>query len=152
GHPPVFLNVSGFALNSIPDGTDVLAFGTLVKSPASSQIYFIDGLAKKIPLNSFAVSSELGITRWQEVSEATLRAYSTAQKPLTSNLVCGATTYVGGSGVLTAVSNANGLPTTALDARTCQALPRTAGVASQFFVKSSGSPELYLVDKGAVRH
>lgn len=149
---PLFLTVSAAKLAQIPDGASLLAPGSLVKSPSSSQIYFIDGANKKIPLSSFDVSDEIGVTTWREVPDTTLKSYTVADKPLTTNLVCGDASYVGGGGTLTRVADTKGLPTTTLDPNSCNALPRTSGIAPAFFLKSADSPQLFAVEGGKLRY
>jgi hypothetical protein len=135
-------------------GFPLLAAATLVKSASDPQIYMIDGTGSKIPVSSFDTASDLGINGWTQESDADLSHYATAAAPLTITLTCGSTSYVGGSGMLTAIADpaVSGLATTNVSPITCNALRKSGSTIDRgLFVKGQGSAALYYVTGGAKR-
>ena len=124
--PLVMVPVSQAAIDTIPTGADVLGVGRLVKSASASTVYLVDGASAKVPITTFAVPAELGVSGYSVVSDVSLDVYATAGEPLSLLVSCGAVTYAAGGGSLWPLSastaSAVGVPVTALDAATCAVL------------------------------
>jgi hypothetical protein len=150
---PFYVPMSATALNRITTGKEALGPTLLVKSPSSPAVFFVDGLAAKIPVDSFAVPAEFGRTGYVTVSQGALDGYPTAPGPLRSNLTCAGATYLGGGGALWNVKSTNGLPTTPVDSLSCATLPRTGPAAQdEFFVKTAADSASYFVSNGTKRY
>jgi hypothetical protein len=151
-----FAYVSDALVNALAVGPPVIPPGSLVKSSDAPQLYLVDGATGLVPLSDFAISGALGIAGWSAVAPADLAPYQTATRGLTSAVSCGSERLVGtGSGVVSVSTDAfdsSGTPTTVLDSSTCTALRRQGSVRSPaFFLRSTGSPVLYLMDRGLRR-
>lgn len=151
---PFIYTVPTSQFNSYPVGFPLLGAATLVKSASGPQIYMIDGTQSKIPVVSFDTASDLGINGWTQASDADLGHYATAAAPLTITLTCGSTSYVGGSGALTAIADpaVSGLATTNVSQTTCNALRKSGStIENGLFVKGQSSAALYYVTGGKKR-
>jgi endoglucanase len=85
-----------------PPATPVLASGSLVKSASASAVFFVDG-SRKLPLTSFDVAAQFGVSGYSVVSDAALAAYPTASSPLSVFVTCGSVTGVVSGGRLVPV-------------------------------------------------
>lgn len=152
---PVLVTLTRGVFDSIPTGLRALGPGTLVKSPADPQIFMIDGTASKIPVSSFDITSEAGVNGWSVVSDAgVLASYATRPTPLTNVVNCGSSYYFGAQGGLWTMNSANGygMASTALDAKTCAALPKSSvATGPAFLLKTSDDSTVYVLDGGRRR-
>lgn len=143
-------------LSSRPTGSDVLPAGSLVKTASSPRVFFSDGQGGLVPVVSFGQISAMGLpTTFTTVPDSVVAASTVASAPLTAVVRCGSRSYVAGSQTLTPVAAelVAGLTVTVLPEPTCAALPRAAsGLDTALFVKTAGSPAVWLVDStGAKR-
>jgi hypothetical protein len=149
---PTIVTLSQATFNAIPSGRPLLGPATLVKSPTSPQIYMIDGLGRKVPVGSFAISSELGVNGYSVVSNADLLgSYVSTPDQLKLAVQCGSQYYLGAQGQLWKLNSANGfgLATTTLDPITCAALPQSSvATGAAFFVKAPDDPMVYVLASG----
>jgi len=118
---PAVLTLSDYYMNGLADGQVVLSPGGLVKTANNATVYMIDGLDRKIPLNSFNPSSELGFNNLRVVSDAAINSYTTAGYLLSATVSCGAQqgVAIGGTVYRLSVPNAN---YTALSSISCSLL------------------------------
>lgn len=152
---PTIVTMTQASLDTIRTGSRILGPGTLVKSPTAAQIYMIDGTAKKIPISSFDITSEMGVNGYSVIADsALLGSYATTGSPLTNVVACGSTYYFGAQGGLWKMSspNGNGVPSTPLDPVTCSALPVASAAATPaFLIKTSSDATVYVLDNGSRR-
>ncbi|CAN5280198.1 hypothetical protein BH09ACT5_BH09ACT5_14310 [soil metagenome] len=154
GTVPVWLTVSDAVLGRIPDGADILAPGTLVKSPNAAEVAFVDG-SRRIPIDLFETAYEFGASGYTVVPDATLAAYPSTGALLTVVVTCGADYYIAGGGTITriATNSSSGLPVTALDPTTCAVLTKSPNtVSGPLFVRSNTSGAIYYVTGGKKQH
>ncbi|MDB5180428.1 MAG: hemagglutinin-like protein [Candidatus Saccharibacteria bacterium] len=96
---PTILTLPDYYANTIADGPFALGPGSLVKTANDATVYVIDGLNKKIPLNSFSPSQELGFTSLRVVPDNALTSYTTTNYLLTSTITCGSNQGVAIGGI-----------------------------------------------------
>ncbi|MFD3443681.1 S1 family peptidase [Microbacteriaceae bacterium 4G12] len=151
GAVPPFVSLSGGSLGAIPTGRELLGPGTLVKTAASPVVYLVDGLDRRVPIDSFALAAEFGATGYSTVPDAVLRSYVAASGSLSLAVTCRSSHYVAGGGSLWTLSarSSFGLRTTALRDSTCAAL-RTSpqAVAGALFVRNPETGAVYNVTDG----
>ena len=154
GSVPALVQVSATTESTVPRGNPLLSPATLVKSAADPRVYLVDGLDRRIPVSTFAVPSEFGITGWSTVPDNVLSGYAPTQGTVSSVWACGGQQYFGASGILYPIreDSATGLPVTTVSASTCAARSRSSEPAlARVFVISSDSPTVYLVQGGQAR-
>ncbi|HMI09804.1 MAG TPA: hypothetical protein VK497_05420 [Candidatus Saccharimonadales bacterium] len=86
---PTILNLSDYYINSVTEGATVLSPGGLVKTQNDATVYMVNGLNKKIPMNSFNPSTELGSTTLNIVSDGVMSKYATEADVLRPTVKCG---------------------------------------------------------------
>lgn len=96
---PIVLTLSDYYIDGLTDGQIVLSPGGLVKTATDATVYMIDGLDKKVPLNSFNPSNELGFNGLRTVSDSAINAYTTTSYLLAATVSCGAQQGVAINGV-----------------------------------------------------
>jgi hypothetical protein len=84
----------------LPAGPVQVSPGTLVKSPDSGTVYLVTTLDQKVTLNSFAVTTELGISGHTTLARTHVDAYALAPGTVRTAVTCGSQTYLGLSGTL----------------------------------------------------
>jgi len=130
--------LSDQVVSALPTGQIVLGAGRMVRSPSDATVYLVNGLVEKIPLTSFDISSSIGATQLDFVSDAVLTGYPKASATLGYGVTCGSTSYVGASGTLRAV-DATTKPLypvvyTSLDSFTCATL--SVGAPATSFIRT----------------
>jgi hypothetical protein len=137
----------------LPVGPAQLGPGSMVVSPASRTVFFVNGLRELIPVPSFAATAELGSTRLVRVTAADTAAYTQRSARLTTAIDCGGTRYLGLGGlryeVGAAVAGHYPLTYTAVDALACEALPEADMELTRFLRASTG--KIYFVENGVKR-
>lgn len=104
---PTILTVPDYYLNDLSSGQTVVGPGSLVKSASNPNVYLIDGLHDKIPLNSFDGANELGYKSLSIVSDASLAAYTTKSTPLGAAVICNSLKKLAVNGTLYPFDDAN---------------------------------------------
>jgi hypothetical protein len=146
-NPLIFIPSTPTVLASIPEQTQSLTTATLVKSASNPAVYLIDA-TKKIPIPSFALAAEYGITGYSTVSDSALSNQATAPM-LTVAAVCGTDHYMAGGGSIWKVPATSGLTETTLDPATCAALttaPQT--VTGAIFLRNPATGAIYAIAGG----
>jgi hypothetical protein len=151
--PLVLVPISQAVADTIPTGADVLGVAKLVKGASSPTVYFVDGTAQKVAIDSFALAAEFGVSGYSVVSDVSLAAYPAASAPLTLAVSCGGSSFVAGGGrlwpVSAGVASAAGLPVTSLQASTCAVLPKSAqAVSGALFYRVSSTGWIYSISGG----
>lgn len=101
------LTIPDYIVNSIPDGPLVLNQGSLVKSPTSATVYYVDGPNKLFPITSFTVAADAGIPLdVKTMPEGTINTYNISAQTLKMLLQCGGNKYISIGGKLQRVSSA----------------------------------------------
>jgi hypothetical protein len=139
--PLVLVPISQASADTIPTGADVLTVTSLVKTASAVTVYFVDGTSSLIPITSFALAAEFGVSGYSVVDNSTLSVYTPVSAPLSLAVSCGGVSYVAGAGQLWPVASTGGLTVTSLASSTCAALPisRTSDTGALFYrVASSG--------------
>jgi len=151
-NPLVLIPATVATLASIPTATIVLPVATLVKgSPAS--VFLIDGASTRIPIPSFALAAQFGITGYTTVSDTALSGYASSAGQLTIAVTCNGVAHIAGEGKIWSVPPTHGLPTTPLDPATCAALTTSTEVttgAVLMLQRSTGA--IYLIAGGTKTH
>ena len=126
---PRILEIDQRLADLIARGPLQLGPGSLVVSPRSATVYFVNGPAELVPVGSFAVTGELGATRLVRVADADIAAYTVRPGAIMHRgRLRGATKYLGLGGKLYTVGSdvaahyAAGY--TSVDLTTCAALPK----------------------------
>ena len=151
GTVPSFVSLSRTSLNGIPTGRELLGPGTLVKTASSPVVFLVDGLDRKVPIDSFATAAEFGATGYSTVPASVLGAYRAAPAVLSLAATCRSNHYLAGGGSLWALEarSSFGLRTTALEDRTCGALSTSPqSVANALFVRNTRTGAVYQVADG----
>jgi hypothetical protein len=137
----------------LPKGQPILPPGSLVKSSDNPRVYLVDGLDKRLPLQSFDQATAAGISGYQTVAPEVLAlGYPTVGVPVGYGLACGATNYVAAGGALHLVRpellNSYPIAFTPYAASTCAAL-RVGAPADRFIRVPTGA--IYMLDAGTKR-
>jgi uncharacterized protein with LGFP repeats len=150
---PTIRTVSGPLLALVPTGAPYTPPGTLARTASSASVFLLDGAAGKIPVSTFSVTAELGISRLTVVPDADLGGRTDSGAALRTIVDCGSQRLIGLGGrawpIATADRGAFPSATTALDAETCAALTRSDRPASRFLRTPDGT--IYWVDGGTKR-
>ncbi len=149
---PTILTVPDSAIAASTVGLVALTAGTLVRSPGNATIYVINGLTDKIPVSSFDMTNEAGITGYSFFSDGLINAYPSTPTNLGFGYTCGTTSYVAAAGSIHPISAAD-LPRypidfIALDTYTC-ALMKIGAAATHFIRTADGS--IYLLDTNGTK-
>lgn len=91
-------------INSISDGAQAIAPGSLIKSPYSSTVYIVSGLFQKSALPDFAISNDLGLKTLTTIHTPDLAAY-TSTSSAKSFVMCNGKKYIGNEGKLYEVTS-----------------------------------------------
>jgi hypothetical protein len=126
-------------MSILPAGPAALRVGSLVRTANSGRIFLIDGLSKKIALDSFDPATEAGLSGFSYVTDAQLNAYADqGAARLGYIVVCGAQTFVSGGGQLHALDTTTAglypLPRVVLDSLTCNTM--AVGKAATTFIRT----------------
>lgn len=155
GSMPNLIVLGATALATLSDGLDIVAAASYVKVPSAMTVYLVDGASKLIPVSSAGLGADFSAGGVLTVSPATLASFTITSSNLTSAVTCSGATYVAGGGQLWRVASnkSSGLPTTALDARTCAGLATSPQVVSgALFLRSPNTGAIYYVANGAKSH
>jgi hypothetical protein len=140
-------------IDLLPAGPAQLGPGSLVHSPRSGAVYFVNNLAELIPVGSFNTTNELGATRLVAVADADIDAYTIRPDGLSNAIACGANQSLGLGGQLHAASAtvaAQYPPAyTTVDPLACASL-RTSTVALDRFLRAD-SGAIYYMENGLKR-
>lgn len=149
GSMPVLVPMGEEVLATIPSAAPAaLPSARLVKSASSPAVALVDG-TRRIPIDSFEIAAEFGVTGYSVVGDEILRAYPPSTSSLTLTVTCGSERFVAGGGRIWPVTSDPGLPTTALSSATCQALTRSgSSVGGRLFLRSPTSGAIYSITGG----
>jgi hypothetical protein len=153
GNPPISVITAGGA-GQLPAGPTQVAPGTLIVAPSGGTVFLADGLDSRVAVGSFAVTDELGATRMIWLTSDELPRYALRPGLVTTAVTCGAQSYLGLSGTLhplpAGMNAAYGITSsTALEAGTCAALPRSTQAVDRFLRTPDGT--IYLMEAGLKR-
>lgn len=151
---PVISTLSDETISLLNNGTQVLGPAMLVKYASNATVYVVDGLGVKIPLSSFLVSSDLGLTgSVRTISDATLNFYLTAPTALTTKIICGGNNYIATKGLAYEIESGMnthyGFTYKVLDTATCAAVQKSSKKMNRFLLGPDGT--IYYVENGQKR-
>jgi GH25 family lysozyme M1 (1,4-beta-N-acetylmuramidase) len=151
-------SLTAAVLDALPKAAALQPLPSQVVTNSSPTVYVVDGADNLIPIEDFAVSSQLGINGYTRVDDSALTLYTRSTTSLTPVVTCGSIKYLGRSSTivpLPANASTAQLPTTQLAPSTCAALgipvAGTATLSQQVFVKTSASAMVYLLQGGTKR-
>lgn len=117
--------------------------GTLVRTAAGATVYLLDGEDRVVPVSSFNLTNELGLTRFTVVPDTDVTGRTQTSDVLRSIVRCGSQSSIGLGGVLRPIPaeyrSAFPAAETVLQAATCAALPRTAEPVGRFLRVANGT-------------
>ncbi|MCT9002787.1 hypothetical protein [Microbacterium memoriense] len=154
GKSPRVLKVTAGTLARFTVGPALLSVtpGQLVRAAGDSRVWLpVDG-GKLLYVPSFGVTDDLGLSSAvAEVSSSALSSWAQAGT-LSPVVSCGGTVYLAASGVLYALSDASGTPTSPIGKTVCDRLTGSTDAAGTAFLQVPGRSEVYLLQAGTVRH
>lgn len=125
---------------------------TMVVTNAGPDVYLPQSDGRLLRVPAWAVTNDLGLGQSaRRVPHSALSRYSKPAE-LTRFVSCGDVVAYGSGGTLYRVKDAGGFAVTTLDEGTCAKLRVSSSAASELFVKSSDSPDVYHATKGELRH
>ena len=149
---PTILTVPAAAIAAAAIGPVALTAGSLAYSPDSATVYLINGLANKIPVSSFDMTGQAGISTLAQFPTAQLQAYPTTPTNLGFGYLCGTTNYVAAAGSIHAIAAADiprfPIDFITLDAYTCAQM-KIGSPAVMFIRTADGS--IYLLDSNGTK-
>jgi hypothetical protein len=149
---PRILQIDQRLADLIARGPLQLGPGSVVVSPRSATVFFVNGPAELVPVGSFVVTNELGATRLVRVADADIAAYTVRPGVVTTAVECAGVRYLGLGGKLYTVGSdvaAHYAPSyTGVDLTTCAALPK-GGSLTRFLRQSNGT--IFYVENGVKR-
>ncbi|MFC5503395.1 hypothetical protein ACFPJ4_14195 [Lysinimonas soli] len=149
---PTILTVPAAAIAAAATGPVALTAGSLAYSPGNATVYLINGLTDKIPVSSFDMTSQAGVTALAQFPVSQLEAYPTNPSILGFGYVCGTTKYVAAAGSLHPIAAAD-LPRfpisfITLDSYTCTQMK--IGTPAVIFIRTSDG-SIYLLDSDGTK-
>jgi hypothetical protein len=136
----------------LPLGPTQFGPASLVISPRTATVYFVDGAAGLVPVSSFAVTNELGARRLSWIGDAELATYTVGTTVISPAIDCAGTRYLGLGGRLyhvgPDVAADYPLTYTAVTPSGCAALPKGGGL-TRFLRGADGS--IYSIEGGVKR-
>jgi hypothetical protein len=155
GRAPYLATMSAAAAGRWAVGRTLVAPGTLMRASGAEQVFLVDGLDRRIPVASTDVARDVGAAaQVRTVTMGVVAGYAAAPVGLTAAVRCGGATFLGSTAGLVRIASGDGggLPVTALQDRTCDALPRSGGsVAGAVLVKSPSAGDVYVLQGGKAR-
>jgi len=152
GHTPSILTIDERLASLLPLGPAQLGPGSLVHSPRSATVFFVNGRAELIPVGSFNTTGELGAARLVRVANTVADAYTVRSTGIGTAVDCAGTRYLGLGGRLYTVGPDVAahfpLSYTSVDPAACAALPKARGL-TRFLRAASGT--IYLIENGSKR-
>lgn len=150
---PTILTVPDAAISASTIGLVALTAGTLVRSPGSPTIYVVNGLTSKIPVSSFDMTNEAGITGYSTFPEGLIQAYPSTPTNLGFGYSCGTANYVAAGGSIHPIAAADlaryPIGYIPLDSYTCALMK--IGLAAPHFIRTSDG-SVYLLDVDGAKH
>jgi len=141
--------VGGNQIASVPGTFVYRQAGTLIKGSAAN-IYMADGVGGIIPISSFSVPADMGLsTSYVNVSDAEIQGDTVAPSPLSNLVSCAGIKYLAGQSKLWPVGSGaiGSLPVEALPATLCAQLSiSTTSLPSPTFIKGSPATVYELVN------
>lgn len=149
---PAIVTVPPSVVSRFSTGGTILAPSSLVRSASNGTIYLIDGLTGKIPLSSFDPATEMGVTGYSTVSQASLDGYTTSNSVLGYGVTCGGRNYVAAAGQLHEVTAAmaNRYPFTFLPLTDLSCAQLGIGTAAGSFIRTENG-SIFLLENGQKR-
>jgi hypothetical protein len=140
---PTYVTAAGPLVRLLPADPPYDPPATMIKTASDASVYLADGDDKRVPVNSFSVTNELGTTRLTVVADAALQARAMSTPALRTTVRCGSQRYIGLGGRLWAIPASIDAQfpeaTTSLQQSTCDWLPRADRPVSQFLRTSDGT-------------
>ena len=134
-------------IDQVPKGINILSPGSLVKSANNASVYMINGLNKKVLLNSFDPAQELGINGYSVVQDSDIDGYANDTPTLSAAVVCGGVKKIAVNGGLYDATIDN-ISYVTLDAINCAKLQQK-GSSPLFMLAPDGT--IYKLDSGMKR-
>jgi hypothetical protein len=159
GTSPASLTIGARQLATIPLGEALRSVtdpppATLVKQSGHKEVWFVDGILRKIHLPSWGVGDALGLSTYKVVAAGVIDRYPAASAGLTQVVSCAGVPHFGAAGTLYRIDPAagHGLGVTALQATTCAALKRSdAPVAKAIWIRAVSTSTVFEVIDGKRR-
>ena len=158
GSVPVIASLTPAVADSLAVLPGIQPLASQVVSTTNPTVYVVNDVDKLVPVEDFAVSSELGISGYIKTVPAVFSPYSIAAAPLTPVITCNSRQYLGRSSMIVALpatASTAQLPTTSLTPSTCLALALPAAGAAtlsqQVFVKSTTAAVVYELERDTKR-
>jgi len=153
GTTPTWQPSTSAILASIPGSTQSLTINTLVKSPSSPVVYFVDGFSRLVPIDSFETAAQFGASGYTVVSAETIATYTVAPGQLSVFVQCGTQQYVATGGRLMSIPSGAtpGIVPTQLSAESCARLPVLSSTFGGEVFLRGPTGLIYLVKDGARR-
>lgn len=158
GSVPVIASLTPAVADSLTVLPGIQPLASQVVSTTNPTVYVVNDVDKLVPVEDFAVSSELGISGYTKTVPAVFSPYSIAAAPLTPVITCNSRQYLGRSSMIVALpatTSTAQLPTTSLTPSTCLALALPAAGAAtlsqQVFVKSTTAAVVYELERDTKR-
>lgn len=137
----------------LPTGPVQVSPGTLIKSPDSGTVYLVTTLDQRVTLNSFAVTTELGIAGYSTLTRSSVDAYGLTPGTVRTAVRCGGQTYLGLSGTLyratDEMAGTYALDPLDVDPVLCSRARVSATPLDRFLREPNGT--IYLVENGKKR-
>ncbi|OAN41275.1 hypothetical protein A4X16_11385 [Microbacterium sp. H83] len=140
---------------ALPNGPAIIAANTLVRAASSGDVQLALPSGSLLRIPSFALAAEFGATTYAILPDASLAANPRLSGSLSPMVQCGTTTYIAAAGRLTAVTGTalGGVTPVKLSAEECGGFTVSSStLASPLFFQVAGSPEVYTLDGGKLRH
>lgn len=158
GSSPNITSLPPTVMKALATAPGIQPLASQVVTNASPTVFVINDVNKLVPVEDFAVSSQLAIAGYTRTDKTALTPYSADSAPLTPVVTCNSKTYLGRSSSIVQLAPAAStaqLPTTALAPSTCLALSLPSdsapALAQQVFVKTTTSSTVYKLENGTKR-
>ena len=144
---PAVLEVSAKFIDSLPQGSDILAAGQVVKTSSGSTLYVLDGDGAALPVDSPDTLVDLGLSS----VAVTVSPLAVAHRggTLTNLDSCAGTDFIAGSGKLWPISaDAAGAHVTDLAPSLCAVLVKSSTQLNPAIVRSDETGLFYTLSRG----
>ncbi|MET1017444.1 MAG: hypothetical protein ABWX76_11535, partial [Leifsonia flava] len=154
GKAPYAATMTAAVFGRYAQGATRVAPATLVRTSASSTLWYIDGTSRRYSVSTTAITKEFGLASGTPalIPDTVFAGYSDGGK-LGVFAKCGTDVYVATQGALARLARSSaGFPVTSLSSRTCGLLDLdAAGVPGELYLKAVGAPEVYAGVTGTLR-
>lgn len=95
---PVIVRVPDSVVSTLPKSTIAMTAGSLVRSVEDATVYLVNGIANRVAVSNFQMTTAAGIDELEFFPHAYIQAYPLADQILSFGVTCGSVNYITAEG------------------------------------------------------